>query len=38
MKHLLLLLAFLFTITASAQAPTKLFDIRNGDGIKNDGH
>lgn len=32
MKHLLLLLVFLFTITASAQAPTKLFDIRNGDG------
>ena len=37
MKHLLLLLVFLFTITASAQAPTKLFDIRNGDGIVDGG-
>ena len=37
MKHSLLLLVFLFTITASAQAPTKLFDIRNGDGIVDGG-
>lgn len=37
MKKLILIAILLFTASASAQAPTKLFDVRNGNGIVDGG-
>ncbi len=37
MKKILLLTLFAFTITATAQAPNKLFAVRNGNGIVDSG-
>lgn len=37
MKKLFLLSVLLFTVTVSAQAPNRLFDVRSGNGIVDNG-